>query len=75
MPARAKSPSTPQALIVGAVDTAAIRVPLARTYGGSQYQLTHRSMTICRIHTDSGIVGEAWAGDEDFIDRFRVSFA
>ena len=43
----------------------AIRVPLARTYRGSQYQMTHRSTTICRVYTDEGIVGEAWAGDED----------
>ena len=74
MPARAQSP-TAQALIVRAVETTAIRVPLARTYRGSKYQMTHRSTTICRIHTDAGIVGEAWAGDEDFIDRYRVSFA
>jgi L-alanine-DL-glutamate epimerase-like enolase superfamily enzyme len=65
MPARAQSPSTPQALAVRAVETTAIRVPRARTYRGSQYQMTHRSTTICRIHRDAGIVGAAWAGDGD----------
>jgi L-alanine-DL-glutamate epimerase-like enolase superfamily enzyme len=64
MPARAQSPSAPQAMIVTAVETTAIRVPLARTYRGNQYQTTHRSTTICRIHTDTGIFGEAW-GNED----------
>ena len=65
MPACAQSPCAPQALNVPAVETTAIRVPLARTYRGSQYQTTHRSTTICRIHTDAGIFGEAWAGNED----------
>ena len=60
-----QSPSTPRALTIRAIETVAIRVPLARTYRGSQYQMTHRSTTICRIYTDEGVVGEAWAGDED----------
>ena len=42
-----------------------IRVPLARTYAGSHYSMTHRSTVITRVHTDEGVVGEAYAGDED----------
>jgi D-galactarolactone cycloisomerase len=60
-----RTPSTPQALTIRAIETVAIRVPLVRTYRGSQYQMTHRSTTICRVYTDEGVVGEAWAGDED----------
>ncbi len=42
-----------------------IRVPLARTYAGSHYSMTHRATVITRVHTDEGVVGEAYAGDED----------
>jgi len=58
-------PRTPRRLTIRALETISIRVPLVRTYRGSQYQMTHRSTTICRVHTEEGIVGEAWAGDED----------
>jgi D-galactarolactone cycloisomerase len=52
-------------LTIRAVETFPIRVPLARTYRGANYQMTHRSTIVTRIHTDEGIVGEAYAGDED----------
>ena len=42
-----------------------MRVPLARTYRGSTYQMTHRSTLVTRVVTEEGIVGEAYAGDED----------
>jgi len=87
MPPRAQSPCTPQALIVRAVEPTAIRVPLARTYRGSQYQITR----ICRIHRwnlpanrrklRDGILqlserpGLGWELDVDFMHRYRVSFA
>lgn len=47
------------------IETTAIRVPLGRVYRGSHYQMTHRSTIITRVHTSEGIVGEAYAGDED----------
>ncbi len=47
------------------IETIPIRVPLDRVYKGSHYQMTHRSTIITRIHTACGIVGEAYAGDED----------
>jgi D-galactarolactone cycloisomerase len=40
-------------------------VPLPRVYRGSAYQMTHRSTLITRVLTDEGVVGEAYAGDED----------
>ena len=52
-------------LTIRAVETIPIRAPLARTYRGSNYQMTHRSTIITRVHTEDGIVGEAYAGDED----------
>lgn len=39
--------------------------PLAREYRGSHYRMTHRATIILRVHTQSGVVGEAYVGDED----------
>ena len=47
------------------LSTTAIRVPLARRFAGSYYSMTHRSTIITRITCDNGVVGEAYAGDED----------
>lgn len=47
------------------IETIPIRVPLDRVYKGSHYQMSHRSTIITRVHTASGIIGEAYAGDED----------
>lgn len=52
-------------LTIAGIETVCLRVPLARTYRGSHYWMTHRSTIVCRIRTEGGIVGEAWAGDED----------
>lgn len=52
-------------LTIERVETIPIRVPLSRVYKGSHYRMTHRSTIVTRVHTASGIVGEAYAGDED----------
>mgnify|MGYP003347271318 FL=1 len=52
-------------LTITAIETEQVRVPLARTYKGSHYKMTHRSTIITRVHTASGLIGEAYAGDED----------
>lgn len=52
-------------LRIARIETIAIRVPLAKEYLGSKYRMTHRSTVITRVHTDAGIVGEAYVGDED----------
>jgi D-galactarolactone cycloisomerase len=52
-------------LTIKSITATPIRVPLERVFRGSHYQMTHRSTVICRIVTADGIVGEAWAGDED----------
>lgn len=38
--------------------------PLAREFKGSYYSMTHRATLIIQLHTASGIVGEAYVGDE-----------
>jgi L-alanine-DL-glutamate epimerase-like enolase superfamily enzyme len=52
-------------LTIRGIETVPIRVPLGRTYQGSSYRMTHRSTIVTRVHTDEGVVGEAYAGDED----------
>lgn len=52
-------------LTIARIETIPIRVPLGRVYRGSHYQMTHRSTIVTRVHTEEGIVGEAYAGDED----------
>lgn len=52
-------------LTIERIETVAMRVPLDRVYKGSHYRMTHRSTIITRVYTRSGIVGEAYAGDED----------
>jgi L-alanine-DL-glutamate epimerase-like enolase superfamily enzyme len=47
------------------IETIPLRIPLVRTYKGSAYKMTHRSTLIVRLHTQTGIVGEAYVGDED----------
>jgi L-alanine-DL-glutamate epimerase-like enolase superfamily enzyme len=58
-------PATDRRLTIARIETTPIRVPLARTYSGSYYRMTHRSTIIVRVVTDEGIVGEAYGGDED----------
>jgi L-alanine-DL-glutamate epimerase-like enolase superfamily enzyme len=52
-------------LTISGIATLPSRVPLARTCSGSYYRMTHRSTIVTRVHTQEGIVGEAYAGDED----------
>jgi len=56
---------TIRSLTIRRIETVPIRVPLGRTYRGSYYEMSHRSTIVTRVHTDEGIVGEAYAGDED----------
>jgi D-galactarolactone cycloisomerase len=56
---------TDRRLTIARIETTPIRVPLPRTFRGSYYRMTHRSTIVVRLHTDEGIVGEAYGGDED----------
>ncbi len=63
--ADARPRASVDSLTIAAIETIAIRVPLAQTYRGSRYKMTHRSTIVTRIHMEEGIVGEAYCGDED----------
>jgi L-alanine-DL-glutamate epimerase-like enolase superfamily enzyme len=54
-----------RSLTIARVETTPIRVPLGRVYSGSHYRMTHRSTIVTRVFTEEGVVGEAYAGDED----------
>jgi L-alanine-DL-glutamate epimerase-like enolase superfamily enzyme len=56
---------TTRSLTIRRIETIPIRVPLGRIYRGSYYEMSHRSTIVTRVYTDEGIVGEAYAGDED----------
>lgn len=58
------TPTSHGSLPIVGIETTAIRVPLKRVYRGSHYHMTHRSTVIVRVTVD-GVVGEAYAGDED----------
>lgn len=47
------------------IETVPLLVPLAREYRGSYYRMNHRATLVTRVHTTDGLVGEAYAGDED----------
>jgi D-galactarolactone cycloisomerase len=59
------APATGTRLTIQGIETVPIRVPLGRTYHGSGYKMTHRSTVITRVVSEDGLVGEAYAGDED----------
>jgi D-galactarolactone cycloisomerase len=52
-------------LEIVSIETIPVLAPLAREFRGSYYRMTHRASLITRVHTSDGIVGEAYAGDED----------
>jgi L-alanine-DL-glutamate epimerase-like enolase superfamily enzyme len=60
-----KAGSGLDALTIEAIEVTPIVVPLAREYRGSYYRMSNRATVITRIHTREGVVGEAYAGDED----------
>jgi len=52
-------------LTITSIDLVPIIVPLEREFRGSYYRMTNRASVITRVHTAEGIVGEAYAADED----------
>jgi len=65
MAPRVQPEASVRTLTIARIETIAIRVPLAQVYRGSRYEMTHRSTIVTRLHTEEGIVGEAYCGDED----------
>lgn len=52
-------------LTITRIETIPVLAPLVRDFHGSHYHMTQRATVVTRVHTADGIVGEAYAGDED----------
>ena len=51
-------------LTVERIECIPLSMPLARTFRGSNYFMTHRCTIITRLYTKEGIIGECYNGDE-----------
>jgi D-galactarolactone cycloisomerase len=49
---------------ITSIEVTPIEVPLARVFRGSHYSMDRRATLITRIHTDEGVTGEAYNGDD-----------
>jgi D-arabinonate dehydratase len=47
------------------IETIALRVKLERAATGSTLNLTHRCAIVTRVHTDAGVIGECFLGNDD----------
>lgn len=63
--ARATTHDVGSGLTITRVETIPVLAPLSRDFRGSHYHMTQRATIITRVHTSEGIIGEAYAGDED----------
>ncbi|MBI5089403.1 MAG: mandelate racemase/muconate lactonizing enzyme family protein [Actinobacteria bacterium] len=53
------------ALTITGIEQIPLVVPLGREYKGSYYSMTHRVTVLTRIHTSEGLIGTAYAADEE----------
>ncbi|HTW99609.1 MAG TPA: enolase C-terminal domain-like protein, partial [Acidimicrobiales bacterium] len=51
--------------MITGVEVVPVRAPLEKDFRGSHYHMTHRATLVTRVRTSAGVVGEAYAGDED----------
>lgn len=54
-----------RSLTIEGIEVTPIVVPLEQEYRGSYYRMHNRATVITRVVTREGVVGEAYAGDED----------
>ena len=60
------TPGTEAAAIMRITDIEAdiVRIPLSARFSGSVYQIDSRCTIVVRVHTDAGLSGEIYSGDE-----------
>lgn len=49
---------------ISRIETIPIEVPLTKVFRGSHYSMGSRAALITRVHTDEGLVGESYNGDD-----------
>ena len=47
------------------IETIGLRVPLEHVFRGSYYEMRNRCTIITRVHTDAGVIGQAYNADTD----------
>lgn len=57
-------PAIHEPIVITRLEVVPIVIPLAREFRGSFYRMTHRATVIVRVHTNVGLIGEAYVGDE-----------
>lgn len=55
------------------IETIPLRVELERPATGSTLKLTHRCTIVTRVHTDAGVVGECFNGNDDELQPAVIS--
>jgi len=55
------------------IETIPLKVKLARAATGSTLKLTHRCTILTRIHTDAGVLGECFNGNDDALQADIVN--
>jgi D-arabinonate dehydratase len=60
-----RSASPPINAKIERIETIPLKVKLDRPAAGSTLKLTHRCAIVTRIHTDAGVVGECYNGNDD----------
>ncbi|WP_296557228.1 mandelate racemase/muconate lactonizing enzyme family protein [Pigmentiphaga sp.] len=55
------------------IETIPLRVELERPATGSTLKLTHRCTIVTRVHTDAGVVGECFNGNDDELQPAIIS--
>ena len=50
---------------IARIETIPLKVRLDRTANGSNLLFTHRCAIVTRIHTDAGVIGECFNGNDD----------
>ncbi len=55
------------------IETIPLKVKLERAATGSTLKLTHRCTIVTRIHTDAGVVGECFNGNDDELQPAIIS--
>jgi len=50
---------------IARIETIPLKVRLDRTANGSNLSITHRCAIVTRIHTDAGVIGECFNGNDD----------
>lgn len=55
------------------IETIPLKVPMERIASGATLKLTHRCTIITRVHTDAGVIGECFNGNDDEIQAAVIN--